>query len=245
MNDLDALQTLTVPDLPDLSDLPVEEITWNSVVKDPRLSGLEGMEDAILQTYRRKISAVVSRLAEIGLPKPGEQFRLITRRSFNAIEMLEYILRREPVTELRMAIYSINYYAAQILVEHLASRRIGSAEIMMSNLRNAAYRVKEEIVKNQLLRLPNVTLWFCSSHAKIMACRTASGQHYIIEGSGNHAYNSRLEQYVIDNDPEIYQFTGRWMEDIKSFLRDKKELVLFGTETDPTESQPLKGENRK
>lgn len=87
-----------------------------TVEKDPEKSGLEQMEDRAFARYTEKHYALIAKLEELGLPKPGQQFRLITRRTFNAIQFLEYIASREKIIDLKMAIYSINYNAAKILV---------------------------------------------------------------------------------------------------------------------------------
>lgn len=162
--------------------------------KDPELSGLEAMEDRLFARYKEKTCRVIAEMAEVGLPKPGEQFRLVTRRTFNAVQFLEFIARQDRVLDLKMAIYSINFHAAKILVEMIDGGLIAHADILMSNLRNKAHREKEEIIKTMFSEHPQMTLFFCSSHAKVMSCRTASGQFYTIEGSGNLAYNSRVER---------------------------------------------------
>ena len=59
-----------------------------------------------------------------------------------------------------------------------------------------------------------------------MGLKTKKGNYYILEGSGNLSFNSRVEQYVIDNDKELFNFTKDWMSKIKVFLKGKKELVL-------------------
>ena len=41
------------------------------LTKDPTRSGLEGMPDADLRVYLNKTGAVIDRISEIGLPKPG------------------------------------------------------------------------------------------------------------------------------------------------------------------------------
>lgn len=218
---------LPMPDFGALASLDEgQPLTWRTREKDPRTSWLEEMEDSLYRAYKHKVAAVIERLADVGLPAPGEQFRLVTRRSFNAIELLHHIAQREVIVDLRMAVYSINYHAALLLLEMIDTGRILQAEILMSNLRNKAHREKEEIVKNKFAGHPAVTLWFCSSHAKLISCRTDQGNHYTIEGSGNHAYNSRVEQYVIDNDPVIYQFTARWMAEIKDYLSGTAELEI-------------------
>ncbi|MDX9897030.1 MAG: hypothetical protein RBS34_16385 [Desulfofustis sp.] len=196
------------------------------IVKDPEKSGLEDMEYRLLRRYVQKVSAIIEHIDQIGLPQPGEQFRLITRRSFNAIEFVQYVAGRERIEQLNMAIYSINFQAAQMLIDLVRRGKIGHVAIMMSNLRNKAHREKEEIIKQKFTDHPKIDLFFCCSHAKLMACRTEAGNHYVIEGSGNLAYNSRIEQYVIDNDREIYEFSVRWMEEIKAFLAGRPELEI-------------------
>lgn len=197
-----------------------------SVEKDPLRSGLEAMEDNLFKAYKKKSCHLVDHIREIGLPEKGQQFRIVTRRTFNAIQFLEYIVERDQVINLKIAIYSINFYAAKILLDLINKNKIISADILMSNLRNKAHREKEEIIKNLLASNEKITLFFCSSHAKTMACETKSGQFYTIEGSGNLAYNSRVEQYVIDNDEDIYRFMDQWMVEIKNFLAGKKEIEV-------------------
>ena len=195
-----------------------------NVEKDPEKSGLEEMEDRSFVRYTEKHTALIAKIEELGLPAPGQQFRLITKRTFNAIQFLEYIAEQETITDLKMAIYSINFHAAKILIDLINTGKIQQAEILMSNLRNKAHREKEEIVRKMFLDHPRIILFFASSHAKTFSCSTAKGNYYTLEGSGNLAYNSRLEQYVIDNDKALYDFSCSWMSEIKVFLDGKKEL---------------------
>jgi hypothetical protein len=189
-----------------------------TVEKDPKKSGLEDMKDALEKRYAKKHMALIEQLSEIGLPAPGEQYRLVTRRSFNSIQFIDYIAQREGIEHLTTAIYSINFQAAKILLALIDAGKIDRVDCLMSNLRNAAHREKEVIIKNLFTEHPKIDLFFCSSHAKAMACKTRAGNYYAIEGSGNMAYNSRVEQYVIDNDEAIYRFSLKWMADIKKYL---------------------------
>jgi hypothetical protein len=104
------------------------------------------------------------------------------------------------------------------------SNKIEQIEILMSNLRNKAHREKEEILRQMFIDHPAIEIFYCSSHAKTFSCRTDLGNYYTLEGSGNLAYNSRVEQYVIDNDKIMYDFSCSWMREIKEYLKDKKEL---------------------
>lgn len=145
------LDTSAIPDTP----------VWITRAKDPYTSGLEEMEDSLYIAYKKKVPMVIDYLARVGLPSPGLQYRLVTRRSFNAIELLAYVARKEKITDLKMAIYSINYYAALYLIEMLDRGLIDNCEILLSNLRNSAYREKEEILKNKFIKHPKISGYHC------------------------------------------------------------------------------------
>lgn len=200
---------------------PESDINW--VKKDTMDSGVEDTEDKTMRLYKEKTMQVIEKIKELGLPKPGEQIRLITKRSFNAVAFLQHISKQEHIQEIHLAIYSVNYQAAKIINEMILSGRINKAHILISNLRNKAHREKEIVTKQMFVDNPNVRLFYASSHAKIMNIKTEHNW-YSIEGSGNLSYNSRIEQYVIDNDKALYDFTKQWFNEIKIYLKDKKEL---------------------
>lgn len=192
--------------------------------KDPTQNGLEKMPDNLYRKYCKKHFALMAHIDSIGLPAPGEQFRLVTRRSFNSMEFIDHIATRETIKSMHLAIYSINFQSAQRLLELIEKNNIQHAEILISNLRNGAHREKERVMRDLFVSNPKIDVFYASSHAKLFSCSTQSGNFYTVEGSGNMANNSRIEQYVIDNDPEIYEFTKKWMQEIREFLKGKKEF---------------------
>ena len=205
------------------TDLFGDEII-HTVSKDLMNSGLEAMEDNSYVKYCEKHYALISELSDVGLPAKGQQMRLVTRQTFNAIQFIEYVAKKETIIDMKIAIYSINFNAAKILLNLIDSGKIKTVEILMSNLRNKAHRKKEEIIKNMFSTHPSIKLFFCSSHAKVFSCSTEKKNFYTMEGSGNMSYNSRIEQYVIDNDEKLYLFTCNWMGEIKKYLSGTKEF---------------------
>lgn len=205
------------------SDYPEEFI---NVEKDTDNSGVEDLSDPKFEKFVEKTFQVIQQVEEIGLPKPGFQLRLVTFRTFNAGLFLNYIAKQQEIDELLLVVYSINAEAAKMINQMIVDGRIKKAKILMSNLRNKAHRDKEQAVRDFFVNNPNVDLFFASSHAKMMGIKCADGNHYCVEGSGNLSFNSRIEQYVIDNDQQLYEFTSKWMDDVKVFLKGKKELVL-------------------
>lgn len=206
------------------------------VDKDTMDSGVELTEDRMLKSYKEKTFAVISKLDEIGVPNKGEQIRIITKRSFNAIAFLKWIHSLEgQIEEALFCIYSINHEASVLINEMVLNGEIKQATILMPNLRNKAHRAKEEATKQYFIMNPNIELIFANSHSKIMSFKTKAGNHYTVEGSGNLSYNSRIEQYIIDNDEGLFDFTKNWIQEIKTFLQGKKELIIHPKENGTTQ----------
>lgn len=208
------------------------ETSWSdkesliNVKKDTEDSGLELFEDEKYKKFIEKTYQVIQKVEEIGLPKENEQIRLVTFRSFNAAVFLKYISENFKIKNIILVVYSINGEAAQMINSLIQNTEIESCKILMSNLRNKAHRQKEQITRDIFVENPKVDLFFASAHSKIMAIKTHCGNNFVLEGSGNLSFNSRIEQYVLDNDKKLYEFTDNWTDNIKVFLKDKKELVL-------------------
>ena len=197
-----------------------------NVKKDTDKSGLEELGDPSYRKFVNQTYQVIQNVEEIGLPKKGEQIRVVTFRNFNAAVFLKYICDKEIVEELNLVVYSINAEAAKMICDLIDNGRILNCTILMSNLRNKAHRAKEQLTRDLFVNNPKVDLFFASSHGKITTMKTEKSNYFCVEGSGNMSYNSRVEQYVIDNDKGLHDFTTKWMLDIKTFLKGKKELVL-------------------
>jgi hypothetical protein len=207
------------------------ESNWNesepliNVEKDTDNSGVEDMAEKKYKKYVEKTYQIIQQLNEVGLPKTNEQIRIITLRSFNSVHFLKYISDLEIIEKVLLCVYSINGEAARMLNEMVIFGKVKKMVILMSNLRNKAHREKEQITRDMFVNNPNIDLFFASSHAKIMSIKTDKN-YYTIEGSGNMSYNSRIEQYILDNDKKLFEFTENWMNEVKIFLKGKKELVL-------------------
>lgn len=198
-----------------------------SVKKDTNDSGVEILEDKLYKCNSKKTYKVICKVNEIGMPEKGEQLRLITFRSFNAVLFLEHIAKKEKIKDLKIVVYSINHIAAQLIVDLIDRGRICKMEILISNLRNKAHREKEQLTKDMFVNHKKISLFFASSHAKIISMATEQDNYYTIEGSGNLSFNSRIEQYSIENNKELYLFNCNWLNEIKTFLKNKKELIII------------------
>lgn len=172
------------------------------------------LEDHVLKKYIEKSYQVIERVESIGLPRQGEQLRIITMKVFNTISIIKLIAEREVIEDAVFVIFAINQHAAKILIDLKTQGMIQSAQLVVSSIRNAGHKSKS-IAVDMLKRYFDVI--YVNSHAKISVMKTAAGNHYNVEGSGNFSFNGRIEQYVIDNDIGIYEFSREWIEELKKY----------------------------
>jgi hypothetical protein len=194
--------------------------------KDTMNSGIEELCSAKFQLNAKKTFEIIHKAIDVIFPKKDEQLQIVTFKSFNAALFLQHLSILEQIEEMYISAYSLNYESAEIISNLCTTQNI-KCEILISNLRNQAYRKKEEMTKQMFIQNKNIKLFFCSSHAKIISVKTKEGNFYTIQGSGNLSFNSRVEQYVIDNNQGVFDFTKKWFSEIRLFLQDKKELVCF------------------
>ena len=206
------------------------DTSWNenesliNVKNDKENSGVE-LNDIIFDIYKEKTFEIIKEVSEINLPKKNEQKRIVTFKHFNHVAFIISLINKNVEFEsIILVIFSINLESAR-LINKLAQNGV-KIKILMSNLRNKAHREKEKLTRDLFVENKNIELFFAQTHGKLSAIKTKCGNHYIIEGSGNHTKNSRIEQYVLDNDNKLYDFTDNWTEKIKEYLKGKKELVL-------------------
>lgn len=180
---------------------------YASQSKQNSRSGAEELDDISYSTWPTRNAEMIANLRAVGLPRPGEQKRLYTTKAFNAIGFLSLIAESgAPVEETYIAIYAIDYASGCLLDDMVSRGLLGKVYFLISNLRNTAHREKERILMERLARNPSIRLLFAGSHAKMIACRTSDGGHYVVEGSGNFAANSRIENYIFENCEQSFNF---------------------------------------
>lgn len=193
--------------------------------KETSSSGVEDMETEVLRLWMERSPALVENISKIGLPKKNEQLRFVTTRAFNAIAMVDFILSQEKIEECFFCVYSIDYESGALLSMMAEQGKLGKVTFLISNLRNSAYRKKEQIVRDKFIGNPNIRLVFCGSHAKMMGFKTESN-HYVIETSANFAPNSRIEQYMFENCQQTYEFHKGWIDNVDK-IATSRELAVF------------------
>lgn len=147
------------------------------------------------------------------IPKPGEQWRIITEKQFNAFALIQGAVENDIIEELYLAVYRINEPIVANLIDLIESGKIRRATFVISSFFNQtkkpeqwAKRLREYCANN-----PNTSHIYCHNHSKVVAFKTQGGGYFVFEGSGNMSDNARIEQYLYEQSEASYNFHKSWM----------------------------------
>ena len=145
---------------------------------------------------------------------PNVQYRFVTNRSFNAIVVLDYLLKNHTITELIIAIYRMNELSVNKLKSIIDTSNI-ECSILLSDFFRENKRY-ERWCENLIMfanEKQNVKITFANNHAKVFIAKTRDNKHIVFEGSGNLSDNARIEQYLIEDNETTYNFHKEWILD--------------------------------
>lgn len=182
------------------------------------------LSDKLLKRFTEKTYQIIEKIKEIKLPEKGEQLRLITTKAFNSIAIIKYIAEKEKIKSAKLLIFAINQYAAKLLIELKKDGNLKNTVLVISSIRNPG--IKDKCIAVELLK-KHFKIIFITSHAKIAILETEQGNYYNIEGSGNFSYNARLEQYVIDNEKGLFDFSKKWIKEVEKINKSNNGINSF------------------
>jgi len=143
---------------------------------------------------------------------PNVQYRMVTERSFNAIIVIEYLLKRYELVEIYIAVYRMNQLSVNKLKSIIDSGDIKCSILLSSFFReNKRYeRWAEELIA-YADKKRDVNVSFAVNHAKVFIAKTKDSRFIVFEGSGNLSDNARIEQYLIEDNETTYNFHKEWI----------------------------------
>lgn len=149
-------------------------------------------------------------------PLRGEQYRIITEKQFNVYALILYVLESEIIEELYLAIYRINEETVQSIIDFIDSGKIKKATFIISNFFNQTKKPEKWAIKlrEYCEGNKNTNHIYIHNHSKVLAIRTISDNYYVFEGSGNMSDNAKIEQYVFENNKDVFDFHKEWMSNL-------------------------------
>lgn len=148
-------------------------------------------------------------------PKKNEQWRIITEKQFNAYALILSVLNVELIEELWIAIYRINQPTVDSIIDLIESGRILRGGFIISNFFNQTKKPELWARKLKSFCEKNDNFGHCCTHnhAKVILIKTKN-EYLIFEGSGNMSDNARIEQYLYENNKEVFNFHKKWIKNL-------------------------------
>ena len=142
------------------------------------------------------------------------QYRFVTEQSFNAIVVIDYLLKRYELIEIYIAVYRMNLVSVNKLKSIIDNENIKCSILLSSFFReNKKYEKWAEELVMYAEKKSNVEVFFALNHAKVFIAKTKDLRHIVFEGSGNLSDNARIEQYLIEDSEVTYNFHKEWITD--------------------------------
>lgn len=147
----------------------------------------------------------------VRMPAVGEVFFLQTEKAFNAFTFIPWISKRLFIDELYASTYSISRRVIESLQHLQHNGRIGKVTLLISDSMIKRNPVTIDVLEAVIKHNANFQVKYYWNHSKVCLIK-AGDSHLILEGSGNWSENAQLEQYIITNHEEVYNFRRKIFE---------------------------------
>jgi hypothetical protein len=145
---------------------------------------------------------------------------MVTDKSFNAIVIIDYLLKKYELVEIYIAVYRMNLLSVNKLKSIIDDGNVKCFILLSSFFReNKRYERWAEELLMYAENKKDVQISFAVNHAKVFIAKTKDNRHIVFEGSGNLSDNARIEQYLIEDNEVTYNFHKQWIIDT---LKPKK-----------------------
>lgn len=172
--------------------------------------------------YKKIIARTVKSFKDIVGNKLSKntQIRIITEESFNAITVIEFILKKYRIKEITMAIYRLNEKSVMVIEEYI--KKNIKINILISSFfnNNKRYEKWAHNLVSFSKKYKNFKINFVWNHAKVTLIKTTCGKYFILEGSGNLSDNAMIEQYIFEDNKIVFDFHREW---ILRYINKNKE----------------------
>lgn len=209
------------PDFLNDTNINIDGILFNMLDSKTQLESSFMPEGRVLKRGegRRRMKHITKRakaadlLDTIELPKPGETIHVISDAKYDFFNVIMAAAKlTAPVLDFYGSTWTMSKYNVQDLLGALETGVIQNATILTGTY----FKRRESSVYAQLvtgLAKYNQRYNAFINHTKVALLRSEDA-YIVFEGSANFTANPRLENYIICNNKELYEFHRSWMEEL-------------------------------
>jgi len=199
-------------------DIDIDSIEIDIDEKDERKHNVSRKAMIKYANLITKSVRYLEEIADFDLPE-GTQYRIVTTKNMNALTAIYALLQNHEPEEIIIAIYRMNQPAVAKIIS--LSETVPISVLISSFFReNKKYENWTRMLETQAKQIENLSVGFAWSHAKVTLIKTKCGKHIVFEGSGNLSDNARIEQYILENNKQAYEFHKNW---IMEAMREDKQ----------------------
>jgi hypothetical protein len=146
------------------------------------------------------------------LPGRGESLHGVISGKYALFELVPALIERKgKIADLIVATLSFSKANAADLLGLLDDGHVERFSLLISYYFKSTSRPIYDLLVPQLRERGHRVLAM-RTHAKIMLARMASGDRYVVETSANLRSSVNIEQFVMTNDPQLYDFHHQWID---------------------------------
>lgn len=150
-------------------------------------------------------------------PKQGEYIHMVVCKDFSSFDLLPALFRltKQPaITELYLTTLGISKANLITLRNMMLKQQLAAArtKVLISKFFARACPEDYEMWATDAKKY-GFSLRHTRNHAKLILAHIGDA-HYVVEGSANMRGCLAIEQYVISNSRQIYEFHKKWIDEV-------------------------------
>lgn len=184
-------------------DYLFKEIELNSTEK------IKGKSIKCIQKHKTKLTNRFDSLKEImPIIKKNETIHLISSDNFGSIELLKYFIDNYNISEFNITTWSINQGFIN-LIKTIKTKIIFFVDVSLKSRKSHLYNQIAELAIDGHLQLK----LHYKLHSKVTLIKT-NDLYISIESSANYSENTRIENFTITENKDVFNFHKNWMNEI-------------------------------
>jgi hypothetical protein len=156
-------------------------------------------------------------LEHIGrLPEDGEAFHLITSKKYSLFDIIKATLHLAAPARLRfLAICTLGFSTSNVqeLIQLIDAGQVERVQMLYSVFHKSNEKELCQWLTRELIGRGHQVL-AALSHAKLLLMRTSDDRHYVVESSANLRSCSSVENIMLVNDHDLFDFHAKWINEL-------------------------------
>ena len=138
----------------------------------------------------------------------NKTIHLISSDNFGSIELLKYFIEKHNIEELIITTWSFN----QVFVDMLKGLKTDITFFVDKSIKTRKSHLYNQIAELAIDGHIKMKMHFMM-HSKVTLIRTKD-YFIVIEGSANYSENTRIENYTITENKDLFIFHKTWMNEL-------------------------------